>query len=449
MNKYKIDSLWVYNFKVFDDFNLNFKKSNLISLGGPNGYGKTTIFDAIELALTGDIYRFFKVDKSGGSSDNIVAKDISKSVGIKIIMSKGKKTITFKRSFKPETKKNTNKIANFSKLWKLELIESDTTRQITQNELEKILEEKDLFRYYNNFFYIQQENTAHFLKQDEQARLNLIAQLFDLKKENDEFLKLKNLKMKIDIVKGNILSEKEMLTVGLITQKEKEKVEYKKILHSTDNINEPAWDKEQITFIENNTKDKYLYEVRKIKVLCENKSEIVRFYQVNYFRQNIENIEALIMLHNFQSSIDEILNIGNEKRTIKKVLDDLNKPDLLLDNNINLKILHDKIEFDFKTFYEDVKSMKLLKDSLSQSDKTLRELINFRDNLVVKFEESGLNKKDCPLCGHDWVGADKLITSLDSKKTFLNALLESETKNYNDKLALLKTKIQSLQTLII
>lgn len=449
MSKYKIDSLKISNFKVFDDFDLNFKKSNLISFGGPNGYGKTTIFDAIELALTGDIKRFVQVDKSGGSSDNIVAKNISKPVGIKIVMSKGEKTITFNRTFHPESKKTTNKISNFNKLWNLELIENDKPQSITQSKLEEMLEEKDLYRYYNNFFYIQQEDTAHFLKENEKERLNLIAQLFDLKKENDELQKLQTLKLKINTIKTNIMQEQVSLSSGLSTQKKKEKVQYKNLLNMSSNVNETEWDKEQISFTENDTKDKYLNEVKKIKALIENKDEVVRYHQVNYFRQNIENIKALIMLYNFQSNIDEILNVGNEKRTIKKILDDLNKTDLLLDNNINLKMLHDKIKFDFKTFYEDVKSMKLLKDSLSQSDKTLRELINFRDNLVIKFKKSGLNKKDCPLCGHDWIEVDKLITSLDAKKTFLNNLLESETKNYNDKLALIKIKIQFLQRLII
>ena len=50
---YKIIYLGIFNFKVFDKFVLDFRQSNVITFGGPNGYGKTTIFDALELALTG------------------------------------------------------------------------------------------------------------------------------------------------------------------------------------------------------------------------------------------------------------------------------------------------------------------------------------------------------------------------------------------------------------
>lgn len=171
---YKITYLRVFNFKVFDDFELDFKKSNIISLGGPNGYGKTTIFDTLELALTGNIERFIKIDRSSGSADNIVAKEKK--------LSDGEKQIIIRRSHKPETTKSANKIANFSNLWKLEQEIEGVYKSITQKQFEELLGEIDLAKYYNSF-YIQQEDTAHFLKKDEQARLNLIAQLFDIKKK--------------------------------------------------------------------------------------------------------------------------------------------------------------------------------------------------------------------------------------------------------------------------
>ncbi|MEL7571202.1 MAG: ATP-binding protein, partial [Eubacteriaceae bacterium] len=36
-----------------------FKASNIVILSGQNGYGKTTLFDAVELLFCGDIKHFY------------------------------------------------------------------------------------------------------------------------------------------------------------------------------------------------------------------------------------------------------------------------------------------------------------------------------------------------------------------------------------------------------
>ena len=60
--QYRIKSLRVNNFKCFDDskfyeFSFNEDKNPII-LTGPNGFGKTTFFDALELVFSKNITRF-------------------------------------------------------------------------------------------------------------------------------------------------------------------------------------------------------------------------------------------------------------------------------------------------------------------------------------------------------------------------------------------------------
>ena len=60
--KYKIQRMRLKNFKCFDnskfyEFTL-IDQRNPVILSGPNGYGKTTFFDAIELIFTKKITRF-------------------------------------------------------------------------------------------------------------------------------------------------------------------------------------------------------------------------------------------------------------------------------------------------------------------------------------------------------------------------------------------------------
>ena len=60
--QYRIKSLRVNNFKCFDDskfYEFSFdEEKNPIILTGPNGFGKTTFFDALELVFSKNITRF-------------------------------------------------------------------------------------------------------------------------------------------------------------------------------------------------------------------------------------------------------------------------------------------------------------------------------------------------------------------------------------------------------
>lgn len=451
MSKYIINSLHIENFKTFDDFYLDFGTSELITFGGPNGYGKTTIFDALEIGLTGNVDRLIKVDKSGGSTDNLVAKDPANIVRITIVMSNPEHRFSFRRTLTPENRKSINKIANFSTLWDLEQLVDGTWTRITQIDLETSIHEENLDRYYNTFFYIQQEDTAHFLKKDEKARLDLIAQLFDIKKENDELSKLQDLKTKVDAVNKKTLEEQHALSQGVLQVGEvTDPVEYQSLFYFAYDLQEQAfpWDKEYLAFPEIDTKDKYIHELYRIKSFLELKDQTVQYYKVDYFKQNIERIKTLIALHYFASDIEDIIKTGNEKKIIQKIIIDLENINLLLENKIDLTILKDKLNFDFSGFMEAVSDVKRYKDNLSKSDKVIRELVDLRNDLMIKFQESVLEKQYCPVCGHDWEEADKLITALNEKKVFLNALLESETKIYNSKLDVLKLKIKTFQSLI-
>ena len=52
-----IKRLYIENYKLFSQKEIDFSGALLSVFDGPNGYGKTSIFDAIELLITGKISR--------------------------------------------------------------------------------------------------------------------------------------------------------------------------------------------------------------------------------------------------------------------------------------------------------------------------------------------------------------------------------------------------------
>ena len=54
---YMINRIYLENYKLFDRKKLDFGNNLLSVFDGPNGYGKTSVFDAIEFLVTGNISR--------------------------------------------------------------------------------------------------------------------------------------------------------------------------------------------------------------------------------------------------------------------------------------------------------------------------------------------------------------------------------------------------------
>ena len=91
MNGYKLKKLYIENFKLITKREIDFNSLDLMILDGPNGYGKTTIYDSLELLFSKKISRIDDIkieDDRNGHEDSLFAKDKNKPIIIKAELEK-------------------------------------------------------------------------------------------------------------------------------------------------------------------------------------------------------------------------------------------------------------------------------------------------------------------------------------------------------------------------
>ena len=91
MNGYKLKKLYIENFKLITQREIDFNSLDLMILDGPNGYGKTTIYDSLELLFSKKISRINDNDVEDNKNkheDSLFAKDKTKPIIIKAELEK-------------------------------------------------------------------------------------------------------------------------------------------------------------------------------------------------------------------------------------------------------------------------------------------------------------------------------------------------------------------------
>lgn len=212
----KIEKILIKNFKNIKGTRIIDFQESVTLFVGPNGFGKTTIFDAIELSLTGKIRRIEESDYSDGRSsfsapyfqnnpneNTVIELMLTNDEGNSLIISS-----LYKSSMNTEDS-NVPKFS-FSKFQRRvrvgsgmsfqseEEFEGSSERDI-QKDISQFLgyetEDYSLGDTFDLFHYIQQDETAYYLKQKEKDRkeqLNFLLNIgnyVDRKKRLDELRK--------------------------------------------------------------------------------------------------------------------------------------------------------------------------------------------------------------------------------------------------------------------
>ena len=212
---FRVLKLRLYNFKGFRDEEFLFNKTRTI-LGGPNGYGKTSIFDALELLFTGTIKRM--QDYRPGHDDRTTVNQDYKplvydtsinTIIIEAVLQLNERQVVIRRSAEQERMKNPVDFNAFSMLQYLNPLTGAYEDVDTNDELTAVF--SPLASQYTFLNYLTQEEANRFLKCKESDRKQQINSLFKTEGFDVPINRLIAIRGEVNAMAQNINSEKTRL----------------------------------------------------------------------------------------------------------------------------------------------------------------------------------------------------------------------------------------------
>ncbi|MCF3944851.1 AAA family ATPase [Oceanobacillus alkalisoli] len=447
---YKIKEIYIKNFKSIEKCYLDLKDKDLTVLDGPNGFGKTSIFDAIELVLTGEIRRIANIkitDGNKGYDDYLFAKNQYNPIIIKIKLNKEdsqeSKIIGRKINHIELTRIKKRPDVFPSTIHLLNNIDEKLTKDNEIESVEEILGLEDFQNAYGLYNYIEQEESAHFLKRNEDDRMKMISKLFNIEKEENERTKLVKAKNKMSRNLGSMDTEIKQLEKNLdfnTVNKKQDKVEYFRLLPQTVSKKE-TWDQLDVKPLDLNQKDVYFNRIDAFEYLIRNIDSFKAMYfneSVNALINNDERIKDALLLYHFYEKMEEFRKEHELKKKLNNYLTLIEQRDIL-NQNINWNVLHKY--FDFPITLEGLKDkltiIRNLNKNSNQLSTMITSLLNTREQLKNNFERLIMAQEvpndSCPLCGKEWEDNVELTNQI-SIQTKLFQEKQDEASNEASKL---------------
>ncbi|PGZ90950.1 ATP-binding protein [Bacillus sp. AFS029533] len=453
MNRYIIKKIYIKNFKSIDEAIVELEGANLNVLDGPNGFGKTTIYDAIQIVLTGKVRRIElnKISTTNrGFSDHLLSKDQNQSTILKIEfidIDQPQSKLVLARVLKPDTltsiQKKPQDFSHFQ-LYKLKNLEDDDFKEsLTDKDLNNLFGVEDLEEKYNLYNYIEQEESSFLFKQNEKDRMGIISKLFNIETEMNQKIYLEKAKNKIINAKTKLDGEIKKLEKELKQENQSNiEVQSYKPLIDSENILEVPWDKEIIKPLDSKLKDEYLDELNEIKNLILNLQDFkneLKNEKIDKILQNENKLKAFIILGYFydqynelekkyqnQLKYEQIIEILKKKEFIQKVID----WDFIF---TNIKLPFQKEEIILR-----VNSIKSHNGNSNAISKIVNQMNQTRSKLLKDYEDflniNSNDQIDCPLCGDSKDSLEELINQIDLGTDQLNHNLDISSKIVNDEI---------------
>jgi len=483
---YRISSLLVKNFKCFDNkkfYRFHFDESkNPVILSGPNGFGKTTFFDAVELIFTKNITRLHKPIEHGKTKlgGNILLNDTANNgilvlnlideqlkcevLSIVAVIDRKQNNLSVEESLRYnisdsclENSDSIEQFVNTAESWKDSLL-----------DFNKLTYKLDHFAVY---YYISQAESVHFLKKKIDERKNSINTLLKTDAVDNYINHIeKNLigasNNRTDVlVNASIIESKRIIdnTVSLIKSKTNisdiRKVDYAPLFKYSNEMQVLPWDSEDIDFDSNNLSvslERMIFEIRSLHNYLLNKNDYELYLKNNKISSVINNrgIDDFCRYYSFinQGTVDcekitQSYSINQKKMDVyirseffRNQLDiSLFNKDMLMDIK---KIDESLILSSINDMVSHVNSLNDISKGLSDNQKMLNGLSKARDEFRKFVNKLDVNGR-CPYCAHQFENSGELDDAFASLSSELSESKTSASEMYSAKLKKFKLMLEN------
>ena len=446
----RINKISIKNFKLFNNLEtIEFENPSLVVLDGPNGFGKTSFYDAMEILFTGSLRRYKSLvdiidgrgtqsindnpivcNKSSDDEDLIIKTEVEIYGETYILMRKEacavlSDTINFKTFCLP--------------LYQLGDFESNDGQLIEDgvaffNNLLRI----DFNKNFSFLNYIEQEDNTFFLKRKDKERQSVISHLFNTNEIELKIQKIKTVNDKLNESCNKVAKKEyeeilekreEYISYLLLDAEETKYIE----LFEEKNV---SFDKEELDFSSGNF-SQWLGEegeINRLILFIKN----FRDFEKKLFNNKIEELtkddnklKNLLIYYNFLEKSVELNIQLNINKKIESFIKTLNKGTLntFQKEEIDLPIEVEEILKTSIDIEEYKKQVSLIKNNIKSSNKieTLLSSINESRNVFLAKYSEYIEDKDentCPLCGFDWKEKKELIDNFKKQSEVLSELLK-------------------------
>ena len=497
MELVKIKKILLYNFKNFRHETVIDFSDNITFLVGPNGFGKTTIFDAIELGLTGDISRinqnipvtgenikynkpFFQNDisdpviiklwleKSNGNQLVLVRKLINNRPDGGILYAPKRSIGQFKLFRQEEaTDENFSRVDNDIKL-----------SEIDQTTIDNFLEingEYKLAKIFNLFNYIQQEETKFFLKKSEKDRSNDLSFLVKTDEIEDRISKIEKVNKVINDNLKSLTEQQEKLT-----QQELDNIPYQRLFNqqvfqfdkespfSVDNLSQSDDFKVTIQKIIEFKQSFSISEYQRKLERDKRKKEINTFdsalrfailfpliqrpnYQWQWEKYTIDNPRFFeyVLLENYLQTFETITHEYRRKQQLNQYWENLSTDINQMTAQTFQYVQNDRLSNDFESLKVQLTSYQTLRESVGQADKNLSDLRQLRRKLGEKFDalrqHNHVDEDKCPFCNNQFDSFVDLKSSYNNYTDYLTEISSRDSQRLQEVQLSLNSRIQQVK----